>query len=160
MNLGISLSHLGLSQSAFNAIKLANKMFGTEHDCVLFYRDMSMHCTKINAGVMTLSQIWGFKGTLITTSFYDTEFAINAIGPESILFYIWDLEFLRKEKNYIKNLTILRNQDIVLVARNKDHADIIYNYCNRYPELIVNNFNFNLSEIGSNASRTQCLNSD
>jgi hypothetical protein len=160
MQLGISLSHLGASQAAFNAIKLANSMFGTEHDCTLFFRDITVHCTKINAGVMTLSQIWSFRGKLITTSFYDTEFAINAIGPESVLFYCWDLEFLKKEKNYIKNLTILRNEGIVLVARNKDHAEIIYNYCNRRPDLIVDNFNFNIEAMQQNVSEIQCINNN
>lgn len=142
MHIGISLAHFSASQAAFYAIKFANKLFKTEHDCTLFYRDLMPHCMEIQAGCLTLSEIFGFKGTLITTSLYDTEFAIKAVGEGKRIFYIWDLEFLRNEKNFKKHLTIFRNPGILLAARSQSHSDAIENYCNRKPDMIVKDFNF------------------
>lgn len=146
-NIGISVPHLGPSQLSTFAILFANKLFKTEFDCTLFYRDVATHCMQINAGCMTLSEIWGFRGTLITTSLYDTQFALNSISPGKKIFYVWDLEFLRNEKDFMKNMSIFRNPYLQIAARSQSHASVIENYCNRRPDMIVEDFEFNVNQI-------------
>jgi hypothetical protein len=146
-NIGIIVPNLGTSQLSVYAISFANKLFKTEHDCCLFYRDLSAHCIDIKAGCMTISEVWGFKGTLISTCLYDTEFLLKSISSGKKIFYIWDLEFLRNNKDYIKNTSIYRNPDIILAARSQSHAKAIENYCNRPVDMIVEDFNFPLEEL-------------
>lgn len=146
-NIGICVPHLGPSQLAMMAIKFANSLYMTKYDCTLFYRDLFVHCCDINAGCMTMSEMWGFKGTLITTTFHDTRFALQSISPGKKIFYFWDLEFLKDEKNFIDNLTILRNKDILLAVRSPSHAKAVNNYCNRTPDMIIEDFQFDASKI-------------
>lgn len=146
-SIGIVLPNLGTSQLSVFAISFANKFFKTEHNCCVFYRNLSAHCIDVKAGCMTISEIWGFNGTIITTCLYDTEFLLKSISTGKKIFYVWDLEFLRDNKDYIKNTNIYRNPNIILAARSEDHAKTIQNYCNRKVDMIVDDFDFSIENL-------------
>lgn len=61
-----------------------------------------------------------------------------------LIFYVWDLEWLRPGKNdYLYNLQAYNDVD-VLIARHTEHIAPIKNYSNREPIMIKD---FDLEEI-------------
>ena len=80
-------------------------------------------------------------------------FALKAVNQTKKFFYIWDLEWTRgrTRTDFTKNLSSYRNENINLIARSKDHALAIQNYCNRKVPYIMEDFDINtLREIIEN----------
>lgn len=130
-NLGIILPHLGSSQAAYEAIKLANKV----ENAVIFFEQLMSPCLPINCATMCVNELMSFKGLLITTSISNTMLAHNLTNRNQVqlLFYVWDLEWLRPNKqNYLYNIQAYSVPDF-LVARSEEHIGPITNYCNRKP---------------------------
>lgn len=131
-NLGIVLSHLGSSQMVYEAINLANKA----NDAVIFFEQLTTACIPINCASMCVTEMNSFGGVLITTNIENTLMANKVINRNKtrIIFYVWDLEWLRPNKqNYLYNLQAYNTAD-ELVARNIQHVEPIHNYCNRWPK--------------------------
>ena len=131
MNIGIVVPHLGLSQISFSAISFANK----ENNAVLFFEQLITPCIPIKCATMCVNELMSFRGSLITTTIESTLMANELINKNVAdhIFYVWDLEWLRPNKNnYLYNLKAYNCAD-KLIARSEEHADPIRNYCNRQP---------------------------
>lgn len=148
MNIGIVIPHLGLSQIGFYAISEVNRLVheGKKDDLVLFFEQVVVPVVQPQCGVMCINELMSFKGTLITTTINNTAMTLarNSNSNNKIIFYVWDLEWLRNnQNNYFYNFRVFRSVD-KLIARSSEHQQAIENYCNRKPDLIKN---FNLEEM-------------
>lgn len=144
MNIGIILPSLDANQLAFETILSINTILsnGTKNDYRIFFENLSPKIIQPLCSIMNITELWHYNGLLITTTLENTKLAIKAIADTKIVFIVWDLEWLRGHNNYIDNISIYRNPNIILLARSKDHAKIIENYCGRRPNGIIESLNF------------------
>lgn len=134
--IGVVLNNLGPNQLAYFAIKSVNR---ANLNVSLFYENMALPCLDVNAPIMTINEIWPFKGTLIATSI-DTAIRINkVVGEISRIFYVYDLEWIRNKTNFIYNMEAFHS-NIEIIARSNEHAKLIENYSNRKVSRVVSYF--------------------
>lgn len=144
MNIGLLVPDLGTSQLAYMAINQVNLASTVDKDnsYYLFYENATMPCVNPLVACMNISELHTFKGVLISTSIDLTLASLNAVTNTRKLFYVWDLEWLRPNKNnFLYNMQAFRNEQVEILSRSNSHARAVENYCNRTPSLIVNNFN-------------------
>lgn len=139
--LGIVIPHLGVSQTAFYVINETNKFIKSTHtDCVLFYESVVLPCIKPLCSTLCVNGIVNFNGVLITTTIDTTIMATKINNVSKIIFYLWDVEWLRiGNQNFLYNLQAYRS-NVELICRTKDHIDLVKNYCNRQDVRVVENF--------------------
>ena len=139
--IGIILEDLSASQLSYYVIKNINEYVGSDnYDFVIFFENSATSILQPDVSIMSISEIWGFDGTLISTSISTTLSMINAFA-KSKYFYIWDLEWVRRHgKDFHYLIQAYNNKDVKLIARSKEHALAIENYCNRKVDHIINNF--------------------
>ena len=145
MNIGIVVPHLGAAQISFYAIKEVNRLIEEKYtdDLTLFFEHLVPSIIPPKCAVMCVNEIMSFKGTLITTTLDTTTLALarNTRKDNRIIFYVWDLEWMRPQKNnYLANYSIF-HQAHKLVARSANHAKAIENYTNRKVNTIIPEFN-------------------
>ena len=145
MNIGIVVPHLGLSQISFYAIKEVNRLVDEKYsdDITLFFEHLVPSVIPPKCAVMCINEIMSFKGTLITTTLDTTLMALarNTRKDNRVIFYVWDLEWMRPNKNnFLYNHSIFHGVHKI-VARSENHSKSIENYCNRKVDLIVKEFN-------------------
>ena len=67
---------------------------------------------------------------------------LKSFSPERKIFYVWDLEWLRQHgKEFENTVKAFTDNSITLIARSKEHALAIENYCNIKIEHVIENFN-------------------
>ena len=140
--IGIILGDLSASQLAYYAIKNVNDCVGSDnYDFVIFFESAATSILQPEASIMSVNEIFGFDGILISTSVSTTLSMINTFAKDKY-FYVWDLEWTRRHgKDFHYLIQAYNNKDVKLIARSEEHALAIENYCNRKVEHIVNNFN-------------------
>lgn len=142
MNIGMVLPNLGSSQLSFLTISQANVGSGlTNDEFFIFTKNPSEPCVSPAFSCMNISEVIGFKGILFAVDLDGADLIRTVATQSKLVFYVWDLEFLRKKKDFIRNVEIYRDRRLTLVARSQSHANVISNYCNREPDMIVPNFN-------------------
>jgi len=132
-SIGIVVQHFGSSQITYEAVKLANKI----QNSILFFEQLTPPCVPINCATMCLTETMNFQGTLITTSIANTLLVNKLINRNAVklIFYVWDLEWLRPGKqNFLYNIEAYKIPD-VLVVRSQEHLFPLLNYCGRKPEV-------------------------
>ena len=130
-NLGLVVPHFDSSQISYEAIKLANSVT----DAVLFFEQLIPPCIPIRCATMCVTEVMNFGGLLVTSNIDNTLLANRMANRNKVklVFYVWDLEWLRPNKNnYLYNLEAYKVPD-VLVVRNEEHVGPLTNYCNRQP---------------------------
>ena len=135
-NLGIVVQHLGSSQISYEAIKLVNSV----NNAVIFFEQLIAPCVPIRCATMCITEMTSFRGILITTNIENTLMVSQIVNRNQVklMFYVWDLEWLRPNKNnYLYNIKAYNTPE-VLIARSKEHVGPLTNYCNRQP--IIRNF--------------------
>jgi len=139
-NIGIIVPNLGANQMGFFALNYVNNLVTqTNVDCTLFYEELVQPCTKPLCATLNISEIWSFNGILISTTIDNTLFSIKSVAAKRKLFYVWDLEWIRRKKNYMYNLQAYQN--IELITRSFEYARLLENYCNKKVKAIVPDFN-------------------
>jgi hypothetical protein len=145
MNIGIVVPHLGPSQISFYAIKEINRLVAEKypHDLVLFFEQLINPVIQPQCASMCINELMSFKGILITTTIDNTTMSIarNTRKDNKIVFYVWDLEWMRPNKNiYLYNYKAF-NSVHKLIARSENHKKAIENYANRPIDKIIEDFN-------------------
>jgi hypothetical protein len=131
ISLGFVVPHLGSSQVTYEAIKLANSL----ENSIIFFEQLIPPCIPIQCATMCITEAMNFGGTLVTTNIENTRMANKIVNRNrcKLIFYVWDLEWLRPNKqNYLYNYEAYHMPDM-LVARSEEHIGPITNYCNRQP---------------------------
>ncbi len=145
-SIGIILPNLAPSQMCYYAVRNVNLLLthSNQHDVTIFYEELAQASVLLKCATMNISEIWSFHGVLISTTISNTLASIQAINSSKKIFYVWDLEWLRPGmQNYLHNIQAYRSNKVKLVARNKDHAKVIEDYCNRKVDGVVENFQIN-----------------
>ena len=139
--IGIILEDLSASQLSYYVIKNINEYVGSDnYDFVIFFENSATSILQPDVSIMNINEIWGFDGALISTSISTTLSMVNAFA-KSKYFYIWDLEWVRRHgKDFHYLIQAYNNRDVELIARSKENALAIENYCNRKIDHVINNF--------------------
>ena len=139
MNIGIILNSLDNNQLAVETILSINSEINNQSkdDYRIFFENINLRVFEPTCAVMNISEIFNYTGILISTTLSNTKLALKTTGDIQRIFYVWDLEWLRREKNYLDNLAVYRNPNIKLVTRSADYAQMIQNYTNRAVDLIL-----------------------
>lgn len=130
-NFGIVVPHLGSSQVTYEAIELVNSV----PDSILFFEQLVPPCIRVDCATMCITELMNFGGTLVTTNVENTRMANRIANRKKVklIFYVWDLEWLRPGKQVYSYNYEAYNMPDVLVARHEEHVGPITNYCNRQP---------------------------
>lgn len=140
--IGIIHDDFGASDLAFYAISYANKLTAESNlDVIGFYKNLPNPVIPASFALMNQLDIWGFDGLAIATDVDSAYSLSNTVSSSPKVFYVWDLEWLRHNKNFLYNVGAYRARNLKLVARSKDHADILSKYCNRPVDAIIENCN-------------------
>lgn len=141
--IGFLIEDTSASQLSFNLIKNINEYSKNSHDdFVVFFENSTASILNPNFSLMSSNEIWSFEGSLFATSVATAMSMRKCFAPKNKLFYVWDLEWTRKHgKDFEFIIQIFADPSINLIARSKEHATAIENYCNRSINNIVNDFN-------------------
>tara|TARA_R100001244_G_C5155104_1_gene130262 strand:+ start:311 stop:787 length:477 start_codon:yes stop_codon:yes gene_type:complete len=141
--IGIIVDDLSASQLSYYLIKNINEFLqdGLD-DFVVFFENATSSIIAPEFSVMAINEIWNFEGVLVSTSISNTLSMLKSFSPERKIFYVWDLEWLRQHgKEFENTVKAFTDNSITLIARSKEHALAIENYCNIKIEHVMENFN-------------------
>lgn len=143
MRIASIVDDLSLSQGAFYMIKNFNKLgedLNNQPFC--FYNNLSSITT---TPLFSIAHVYYanyfYNGNMICTSMNTLKILSNIHTNSKKFFYVWDLEWLRGNYNYIENVKLMRNDKIELIARSEHHAKCIKEYCNKAPCAIIEDWN-------------------
>ena len=122
-----SLENSQLNRSAVAALDSLEKSAIVLND--------SIFPTNIDIPIFSSEYINHIDGEIITFDLNNTLRSIKALGPSTTTFYVWDLEWLRGNMDYLFNIDIYQSVD-KLLCRSISHQKAIQNYCNRKAEVI------------------------
>lgn len=147
MQIGILLPNLGPNQLSFTVLHQVGKITDNLNLVpILFQRDVVTPVLTPMCAVLNVAEIFSFKGLLVTTNLEDTYIALkNAKMTKDKILYLWDLEWLRNNKNYLQNMELYNSTKII--TQNKYHADAIRKYAGVNP--IGNVEQFDLEKIAN-----------
>jgi hypothetical protein len=142
-SVGIIVDNLGASQLSLNVLKETERFANRpDRDAIVFYKNLVPPYIKPMCCCMDISEIYGFNDILISTDIESAIFAAKSVNNSTRYFYVWDIEWMRKSKNWLSNMIAFLDRDTQLIARSKEHARLIKNYCNRDCVIITNKLNF------------------
>ena len=146
LKLGFAVNSLAPSQLSYYLVREVNRYLGESKnanvDVVIFRQDIDVPRQMPICATMSISEIWGFNGILISTSVGTALKAISAPGPARKIFYPYQLEWIRPQQtHYSTFVKAYTSETMDIVTRNQDHANIIANCFNRKSIGHVEDFN-------------------
>ncbi len=143
-NIGIIIPNLANNQLAYETISTINLELinNSKYDYRIFFEDFGPVITNPLCATMNISEIHVYGGLLISTTLNNTVLSLKVPSKLKRAFVVWDAEWKRKSMNFLDAVKVYRDPRLILVARSQDMAKAIENYCNRKPEIIMENFNF------------------
>ena len=135
MQVGIIIPKLD-NQLSYMICKHVNN--SNDNIYTVFYEDISPYVIRPKCATMPINEIWSFNGILISTNLRNTLSSLKTINKSKLIFYIWELEFLKGKTNYIENINIYQNHLLKLVTRSEEYAKNVYNYCGIMPSVTEN----------------------
>ena len=141
--IGFLVEEVSSSQLSFNLIKnINNYLEDNNDDFVVFFENSTSSVLSPRFSLMSVNEIWSFEGSLIATSVSTAISMRKCFAPKNKLFYVWDLEWTRESgRDFEFIIQAFTDENTKLIARSKEHAKAIENYCNRKVKHIVNDFN-------------------
>ena len=140
---GVILDDLTMSQKTFLAITQINKRVQEDlsFDAVIFTKNMAIPCIRPKCANVFIQEIAHYDGMLIATDLDSAMIMIKSVNRAKKAFYVWDLEWIRRSKDFLENMNVYRSPEIKLVARSETHAKEIEKYSGRKVEAVVDDFN-------------------
>ena len=114
---------------------------GWLYDFFVFFKNVIQPAIRPHCACLNSNEIWSFDGILITTNLDSALTATNAVNNAENILYLWDLEWLRGNKDYLYNINILRKPNLKVMARSESHAKAIENYANIKVSRVVTDAN-------------------
>lgn len=144
MKIAAIVDDLMISQNSFYLIKNFNELSRSmKNQAYCFYNNLSSLCIDPLFSVMNVSYLDHFNdGKIICTNLKNLKTIININNKSEKYFYVWDLEWLRGNYNYMEIVTLMRNDSVSILARSESHAKIIENYCNKPVLSILDDWNY------------------
>lgn len=125
---GIILPNLGASQLLHEVVGKINQ---TRGPYTVYYEDIYPTYVRIHAPLMNITESKYFSGRLIATTLSSADYILSSLQHNELIFYIYDLEWLRGKTDYVANQLIYRNPKLKLYTRCKEYAELIKQYTNR-----------------------------
>jgi hypothetical protein len=143
LKLGVAVKSLGRNQLAYYAVRNCNFMIRDKMDVapILFYEEPSKPFGVPGFGFLHTKDIWGFKGTVVSTSVSTANRVNKAAGPTRRILYLWDLEWMNGQTPFGYLMDVLEKQDKIL-ARSNDHKTAIESVLNIKVHGVVDDFNY------------------
>jgi len=141
--IGFLIEDTSASQLSFNLVKnINNYIKDNDDDFVVFFENSTSNILTPNFALMSVNEIWSFKGSLFATTVSTALSMQKCFAPKNKMFYVWDLEWTRESgRDFEFIIQAFTDENTKLIARSKEHAKAIENYCNRKVKHIVNDFN-------------------
>jgi hypothetical protein len=143
MKIGIMLNDIGPNQLAFQCAKQVNEAISTKNNIDSFYmfaKNVALETSEIATTVDSIADAFFFDGLLIATNIELAKYAIRSYKSEYRCLYLSEPEWsLYGLINYIENINILSNIEIVVASREIYNA--LYNYSGIKALAIVPDFN-------------------
>jgi hypothetical protein len=148
MKIGAVVRNLALTQSNYYMIKTFNSIGSFGIEPYAFYSELSSTGVSTNFSVMNVYYLSDFyNGVLIANDIESAKIMLDIKTNAKMFLYLWDLEWLRLNTSaildYNETVSVLRNDNIELIARSSSHAKAIENYCNRKVSCIIDDWNIN-----------------
>lgn len=133
-----------LSYSQFN-----NELFSyidgyidnSTHDISIISMDQTMPFMDVNVAIFNASAIDSFNdGLMIANNIQNAEAILSSANNSKKALILYDIEWMFHQMFYSTIYEVLTNKDLMLISRDKDHASIIKNTCNREPDAIIEKF--------------------
>lgn len=142
--IGIVTHSLYNSQLSYTLIKECNELSqDINYDIAVFYEELAPPIIRPNFGIFNACEMYSFDGILIATTIPTALSVTRTVKSLKKIFYIWDLEWLRGQNNYLYNLSCYQHPELQLICPSDDYAKAIENYCNIQPKVLP----FNLKDI-------------
>ncbi len=141
---GIMVNNIGASQMSYYIVRNINRIYDTRDDLdvIVYYQVIHKQTLPHRFATMQVTECWNQHTPIIATSLSTAHKLLEFPGPTQKLYYIWDIEWLRPDNsNYELHRHAIVNPELTLIARSREHADIIENCFNRKIEHIVDDFN-------------------
>lgn len=143
MNIGVILPAIENNQLSFDVVNSIEKQLKLgKHQYTLFYENITNTRILMDCSIQSVANVTKFEGLLVSTTLRNTELIMKLSGPLTKRFLIWDAEWIRDKRNFMHNLSILRNPNIELIARSSEISKLTSEYCNRTPLHVINNLDF------------------
>lgn len=130
MNLAFLVEDLNPSQLSFLLIKACNALSSVDISPIIFYNNLSKTMVEPNFACMNMSMFSYFRGVAVATSLETAKQLLQSNNNCKKYLYLWDLEWLRKNSDYMENLKVLRNKNLTVLSRSATHSKLIQNYAN------------------------------
>jgi len=142
INIAAVVNSLGPSQKSFYLIKEFNKSReNTDISASVFYERPAIPVTPTLFSCRNISFFSDYQGIVFATKLQDANTLLQTHNNSVKCLYLWDIDWLTSPVNYRPACDILHNRKLHLVARSVSHAKIIYNFCNRKCDAIIDNWN-------------------
>lgn len=141
--LGVMLPNLGPSQLNYYFIKNGNLAVSQRKvgDLVAFVDQPAKPCLHMLFSTMPMAEAWGYDGVLVATNLLSAARLAEFPSAQRKLFYVWDLEWTCGQPAAFKHYQAVYNHpNLELLARSREHADLIARCWNRPCLAIVDDF--------------------
>jgi hypothetical protein len=123
---GFCVDDLGGSQLSFFLTQALNEWVrNPRRDAVVFYEDLAQPRSRADFAVMQSIDMAEFSGILIATSYATAIKVLACKGPSARLFYLQDLEWMRRPGSFDGWRAVYSHPDLQLVVRSDDHAEAV-----------------------------------
>lgn len=141
--IGILTYRLGFSQKDFLIIKNVNLIVKNNPEIcpVVFRKTCAMLPCLPRFALMEEKEIWGFDGIAIATTLGQANMLAHIPQVTKRFFYVWDLEWIYQNGNYVDYTKIYQHPNLELIARNTDHAKVIEK-CWKKPITTIEDFQY------------------
>src|SRR5207302_338668 len=97
MKIGVAVRDLGPSQLNYSLVRQANALLAVNPtlDLTVFYEHHVRPCLPLAFASMLIQEMWSYDGPVVATTLSTAEKALRCPGPPRVLFYQWDLDWLR-----------------------------------------------------------------
>lgn len=111
------------------------------HDISIISMDQTMPFMDVNVAIFNASAIDSFNdGLMIANNIQNAEAILSSANNSKKALILYDIEWMFHQMFYSTIYEVLTNKDLMLISRDKDHASIIKNTCNREPDAIIEKF--------------------
>lgn len=139
---GLLVREFALGQLSFTAAKMFNHLVNDRTDVypVIFYENLAPVNYQLMFPLMHIAESYVFDGPLMATSISTAHKLITMPNAHKKFFYLWDLEWVRMQQKDFRFLHGLYNHpELNLIARSKEHKEIVENCWNCKVNYIMEN---------------------
>ena len=124
--IGFIVESLGPNQLAYQLIRSINQLLKERDDVdpIIFYRNTAPFVIQPNFAIMNLFEAFRYYGNIIATDLNSASRCLDYF-VDNRYFLVWDLEWTKLQRPYESFAEVYQNPKLKLIARSKQHFDIL-----------------------------------